>query len=129
MEEEAEKPKRSVLLVDDSPTWGRFVTLTLNAAGYDVRTTPDVSVTELVAEMKPDLILVDAHLNAELTGAELIRRLNGMEGRQAMKLYLFSAADESDLAEMAEECCADGYILKGVGPAAFAEIVGEALSA
>src|SRR4051812_5042730 len=59
----AEKPGRTILVVDDEPAIRKLLELQLAGEGYRVVMAEDAhSAARLVREEKPDLMIVDAHM-------------------------------------------------------------------
>lgn len=58
-----DKPRRTILVVDDEAAIRQLLKLQLAAAGYEVVLAEDaLSAARLVREAKPDLMIVDAHM-------------------------------------------------------------------
>ena len=67
--------RRTVMIVDDSPTIRQILGLTLERAGYKVVAEPDgVSAIERLTQMVPDLILLDIAM-PKLDGYEVCKRI------------------------------------------------------
>jgi DNA-binding response OmpR family regulator len=59
----AEKPRRTILVVDDDSAIRKLLELQLAAEGYSVVMAEDaLGAARLVREAKPDLMIVDAHM-------------------------------------------------------------------
>jgi twitching motility two-component system response regulator PilG len=72
----AEAPsRRTVMVVDDSPTIRKILGLTLERAGYDVVAEPDgESALARLTDTKPDLILLDIAM-PKLDGYEVCKQI------------------------------------------------------
>ncbi len=67
--------RRTVMIVDDSPTIRKILGLTLERAGYKVVAEPDgESAIERLAQLVPDLILLDIAM-PKLDGYEVCKRI------------------------------------------------------
>jgi PAS domain S-box-containing protein len=103
------KPK--ILIVENDELVAIFIQLKLELFGYQsVGQTPrGEDVLELVEKLKPDLVLMDVHLDGEMDGieaAELIRASYGLP-----VVFLTANHSEQDLARLTH-ANAFGYILK-----------------
>jgi two-component system phosphate regulon response regulator PhoB len=59
----AEKPRRTILIVDDEPAIRELLKAQLAGEGYEVAMAEDArSAARLVRDAKPDLMIVDAHM-------------------------------------------------------------------
>jgi two-component system, chemotaxis family, chemotaxis protein CheY len=104
-----------VLLVDDSEVSLHFVAGVLLRAGYDVRTADDVDKLETVlGDWRPDIILTDVNMPG-VSGLELCRMLKSSYETAHVPVVLFSAVPPQELAGMARDCEADGFLSKASG--------------
>jgi len=105
----ARTPKK-VLIVDDDPLVLRILKDRLVEEGYLVSTTSSAfGATQLVEEQQPDVVIIDVVLPA-LPGhriAALIR-----DRMKHVKVILYSAKDAAELAEIARDCDANGWVVK-----------------
>jgi twitching motility two-component system response regulator PilG len=73
--EAAAKSRRTIMVVDDSPTIRKILGLTLEGAGYAVVAEPDGErAMQRLAELVPDLILLDITM-PKLDGYEVCKRI------------------------------------------------------
>lgn len=108
------EPKAKVLLLDDSATVRKVVSIRLAAAGYAAKVAGDL--TEFAAalgEVKPDVVLLDVMM-PELFGDDLVTYVQSRAGAGTRVLFL-SGLEESKLAELVQASGADGYICKTDG--------------
>lgn len=106
-------PQRKVLLVDDSELALSTVTGVLQDAGYDVRSTSDVSALDTVlGDWRPDLILTDVNMPG-ISGVDLCRKLKSSYETAHVPVVLFSAMPANELEVLARECEADAFLSKG----------------
>lgn len=104
-----------VLLIDDSELTLRVVADTLRGAGYDVRTSTDV--TELDTRFgtwRPEVILTDVHMPA-LSGVQLCRQLKSSYETAHVPVVLYSSIGDAELEVLARECEADAFLSKEAG--------------
>ena len=105
-------PRRRILLIDDSPLTLDLTSSVLTAAQFDVRTSSDVGrLRELLGGWQPDVILADVNMPG-MTGPELCRALKSTYETAHVPVVLFSVLPAHELAELARECDADGYLSK-----------------
>lgn len=106
---------RKVLLIDDSEISLHFASAALARAGYEVRTSTDV--TEFGATLgtwRPDVILTDVSMPG-MTGVELCRMLKSSYETAHVPVVLFSALPQDQLEALARDCEADGCLSKNHG--------------
>ena len=109
-------PARRILVVDDSPTATAFAVEALLRAGYSVETSSDMWIAALVSRFQPDLILMDVHLRGGFKGTQAARALRQHTAGKRAQIILYSDMDITQLAELARECGADGFIPKNSDP-------------
>jgi diguanylate cyclase (GGDEF)-like protein len=105
-----------VLVVDDDPEFAACVAAVLEPHGIAVRTALDAThLIELLAEVQPDLVLLDAML-PQVSGWDAIRIMRAMpEWRDVPILFLTARGDlESRIA--AFDAGADDYLAKPLVP-------------
>jgi len=99
------------LLIDDSREFLASAARLLESQGIDVvgcATSPSEALN-LVAELKPELALVDIELGDE-DGIELAQQLEALV--PSMKVVLISAHDPADVGELIVESRARGFLPK-----------------
>lgn len=111
-----------ILIVDDHPSFRATVRTLLTADGFEVvgEAADGASALEAIAELRPDLVLLDVQL-PDMDGfavIEAIPRLNG----HAPKVVLTSSHDASDFGSIVPRCGAAAFVPK-------AELSGAALRA
>jgi two-component system, OmpR family, response regulator ResD len=106
----------SVLVVDDEPTIAEVVSRYLERAGYRTRIAGDgVRALELVADQRPDLVVLDLMLPG-LDGLEVMRRLRQPD-REPIALILLTAKGEESDRVIGLRLGADDYVVKPFSPA------------
>jgi two-component system response regulator EvgA len=113
---------KSVLIVDDHPSFRASARRMLEAEGYEVIGDAEDGAAALtaVALLRPDLVLLDVRL-PDIDGFEVARRLLATGG-QAPQIVLTSSNDPNDLGEAIGTSGARGFIPKG-------ELTGTAVAA
>lgn len=108
-----------VLIVDDDPSFLATARLLLEAEGLDVvgEALNGLDGVAAVAELNPDIVLVDVNL-PDIDGFEVAERL--ADGQRAVPVVLTSIRSAGDFGELINESRARAFITK-------AEISGHAL--
>lgn len=112
---------RTVLIVDDHPSFRASARAILEAGGFDVVGEAADGATALreVERLRPDVILLDVQL-PDMTGFDVCRLLAGINGAEPA-IVLVSSRDRTDYGELVDSSCARGFVPK-------AELSGEAIS-
>jgi CheY-like chemotaxis protein len=111
------EPAARILNVDDYAP-GRYVrTLTLERAGFDViEATTGAEALRIIAEQRPDLVLLDVNL-PDIDGFEVCRRLREQLGTLTVPVIHISATFVNERAQqLAVEWGADGFLTEPVEP-------------
>lgn len=108
------RPK--VLLVEDDPNLVELVRYNLDAAGFDVVTTPDgEEALVLAGEERPDAVILDWMIE-NLSGIEVCRRLRRAPATANLPILMLTArAEEADRVR-GLETGADDYLTKPFSP-------------
>jgi DNA-binding NarL/FixJ family response regulator len=112
---------RTVLIVDDHPSFRATAHALLEAEGFSVvgEAADGAEALAKTKELHPDVVLLDVQL-PDLDGFEVARRLCANGASPA--IVLVSSRDASDYGELISECGARGFVPKG-------ELTGAALRA
>ena len=106
--------KRTILIVDDSPTVLKFVSYSLKSSGYDVISASDgMNALEKVSTQKRKIDLVITDLNMpNMDGYTLITKLRkNSDFSDTPIIILSSEEDEKDI-RMGSDAGADSYLFK-----------------
>ncbi len=111
--------ERTVLIVDDHPSFRATARLLLEADGWTVvgEARDGVSGVEEAARLRPDLVLLDVNL-PDIDGFEVAGRITA--AGDAPPIVLISSRDARDFGELVERCGAAGFVSK-------ADLSGDAL--
>ena len=121
----AMEPQRKILLIDDSEITLAMEKSVLEARGYQVEATSNLMDFEnTLRSWRPDLILTDIHM-PEAQGTDICRTLKNEYGTQDIPIVLFSSLPDEELAQLAEQVGADGWLSKANGLEALGEKVDE----
>jgi twitching motility two-component system response regulator PilG len=86
-------PRKTVMIVDDSPTIRKILGLTLERAGYKVVAEPDgESALERLVQVVPDVILLDIAM-PKIDGYEVCRRIKGDRRTSHVPVVMLSGKD------------------------------------
>jgi DNA-binding NarL/FixJ family response regulator len=112
---------RTILIVDDHPSFRASARMLLEAEGFDVigEAEDGASALRAVEELRPDVVLLDVQL-PDIDGLEVAARLS--ENGSGPAIVLTSSRDLADLGLVRERCPVRGFIPK-------AELSGAALDA
>lgn len=115
--------KRKILIIDDSEITLAMEKAVLEARGYQVEATSTLLEFEsTLSRWRPDLILADIHMPG-IKGTDLCRTLKNQYGTQDIPIVLFSTLPDNELAKLADQVGADGFISKANGLDALGERV------
>jgi len=104
---------RSVLIVDDHPSFRATARALLESEGFEVvgEARDGREALELVAELEPEVVLLDVQL-PDATGFDIAVELAERNGRRPV-VVLVSSRDASDYGELIPACGARGFVPKG----------------
>lgn len=104
--------KTTVLIIDDSAVELEWATQALYPYGIDVLCYgQSIGVRTFVTQHMPDLILLDIHMPA-LGGDRLCELLKSCAKTKSVPILLYSSIGEGELAELAHQAGAQGYVCK-----------------
>lgn len=113
---------RSVLIVDDHPSFRASARAILEADGFAVvgEAADGAAALRAVEELDPDVVLLDIQL-PDMTGFDVCDALSGENG-DTPKIVLVSSRDPCDYGELIDDSCACGFVPKD-------ELSGDAVAA
>jgi DNA-binding NarL/FixJ family response regulator len=113
---------RSILIVDDHPSFRWMARALLESEGFDVvgEAADGASALEAAKTLHPDVVLLDVQL-PDIDGFEIASLLMAQNGR-APAIVMTSSRDAGDFGSLVKQCGARGFIPK-------AELSAEAVSA
>jgi len=104
----------TVLIIDDSEAIRMLITAYLRTGGYQILEAPNGQIgLEIVAERKPDLILLDITMPV-MDGFSVCARLQQNEAFQSIPILMLSALSDTESKMRAFELGAVDYITKPV---------------
>jgi two-component system, chemotaxis family, sensor kinase CheA len=111
--EQAEAPKKRVLVVDDSVMTRTLERTILESAGYSVIIATDgVHALELLQQSPVDAVVSDVEM-PRMSGLELTAMLRQDERWRRLPVVLVTSLDSPEHIERGAAAGADGYIVKG----------------
>jgi DNA-binding NarL/FixJ family response regulator len=104
---------RTVLIVDDHPSFRATARALLESEGFDVvgEAQDGREGIELAGRLHPDVVLLDVQL-PDTTGFEVAREIGDLNGT-APQVVLVSSRDAADFGELIPSCGACGFVPKG----------------
>jgi DNA-binding NarL/FixJ family response regulator len=113
---------RTVLIVDDHPSFRASARAILEADDYDIvaEASNGAEALAAVGSHKPDIVLLDVQL-PDMSGFDVCSLMEQADGSPPA-IVLTSSRDQADYGELVETSCALGFVPK-------AELSGEALAA
>ena len=114
---------RRILLVEDSSTMRRMLSMKLSDEGYEVVTANDgvQGLARAAEEPRPDLILTDYEM-PEMDGAGLCKAIKADKALRTLPILMLTTLAEVDNKVAGLEAGADDYILKPKSPDDFREM-------
>ena len=110
--------KRRLVLIDDSEVVLAVIGPALTEAGFEVRAVSSLrTFLNVVMDWKPELIVTDLYM-PDMTGAQLCSWLRAQIQTAKTPIIICSSAPDEELARVAREVGADGFISKADGPEA-----------
>jgi len=104
--------KKKILIVEDEEHLLELESLLLTTNGYEVKGVLDgPSALEVVASMKPDLILLDIMLPV-MDGYEVCRQIKANDATRHIPVIMLSAKKSKEDIVKGEQAGADWYITK-----------------
>ncbi len=118
-----------IAVIDDSDTALEWVKTNLAALGFEISTfdTP-IGTQAFIINTKPDLLLLDVRMPG-LDGDVLCKMIKSNPKTSGTIIALYSEIEETELAELAGKCSADGYIKKTQDATLLARKINELLQA
>ena len=104
---------RTVLIVDDHPSFRASARAMLESEGFDVigEAADGTSALEAVDALAPDVVVLDVQL-PDMSGFDVCAELERRSGT-APEVILVSSRDLSDYGELVTASCACGFVPKG----------------
>jgi CheY-like chemotaxis protein len=117
--------KKKILLLDDSTITLEMEKAVLEDRGYEVAVASNL--LEFQAELdqfQPEVILTDLMM-PDISGKDIVRVLKQDFHTERIPIILFSSKPDDELAEIAEQAGADGFLSKSHGIEKLGDMVDE----
>lgn len=103
---------KEILIVDDSPSVRRMVSMTLQQAGYGVTEAEDGAAgLQTATSQKFDMVITDQNM-PNMTGIEFIEAFRADPSSKGVPIIFLSTESEGGLKERARSAGALGWIMK-----------------
>jgi CheY-like chemotaxis protein len=117
--------KKKILLLDDSVITLEMEQAVLEARGYEVAVASNLIEFQAALDaFQPEIILTDLMM-PDISGKDIVRVLKQDFHTERIPIVLFSSRPDEELAEIAEQAGADGYLSKSHGIESLGELVDE----
>lgn len=117
--------KKRILLLDDSAITLEMEKAVLEGRGYQVATASNLlEFQQLIENFGPDVILTDLMM-PDISGKDIVRVLKQDFHTERIPIVLFSSKTDDELAEIAEQAGADGFLSKSHGIDKLGDMVDE----
>src|SRR5512137_904274 len=117
--------KKKILLLDDSVITLEMEKAVLEERGYDVAVASNLIEFQAALDaFQPEVILTDLMM-PDISGGDIVRTLKQDFHTERIPIVLFSSKPDEELAEIAEQAGADGYLSKSHGIEKLGDMVDE----
>ena len=117
--------KKKILLLDDSEITLEMERAVLEERGYEVAVAGNlIEFQGLLDAFQPEVILTDLMM-PDISGKDIVRVLKQDFHTERIPIVLFSSKPDEELAEIAEQAGADGYLSKSHGIEKLGDMVDE----
>lgn len=108
-----------ILVVEDQESIRRMIEALVKARGYEVRAASNgAQALELIAQEKPDVVLLDLMMPGQFDGLEVCRRLRADPVTHDLPVLIITAVAEADVKAKAMNAGATGFYNKPFSPIA-----------
>jgi len=117
--------KKKILLLDDSAITLEMEKAVLEERGYEVEVASNLIEFQAALDaFQPEVILTDLMM-PDISGKDIVRVLKQDFHTERIPIVLFSSKPDEELAEIAEQAGADGYLSKSNGIEKLGDMVDE----
>ena len=117
--------KKRILLLDDSTITLEMEKAVLEERGYEVAVASNlIEFQQELDRFQPEVILTDLMM-PDISGKDIVRVLKQDFHTERIPIVLFSSKADEELAEIAEQAGADGYLSKSHGIEQLGDMVDE----
>ena len=105
--------RKTILMVEDRPEIRKLVTMAMRTLPYEViEADSGEAGLKKVAELRPDLVLLDVMMPGHLDGLSVCRAIKGNPELAAIPVVMVSALTQASDLKLAREAGADDYLTK-----------------
>ncbi|MTI63449.1 response regulator [Methylophaga sp.] len=116
--------KQKLLIVDDHDTLRELLKMTLEFSDFELFEATDANeALSMVAEIEPDVIILDIMMPGEMDGVDVCRRLKANPKTAHIKIILLSAKGQAEDIRVGGEAGADAYFVKPFSPMSLLESI------
>ena len=109
--------KKKILIVDDHADIRRLIRITLEFEQYEIHEVADgQSALDVIAVLKPDVVLLDVMMPGAIDGLEVCRRVRAAPEFRHVRVMLLSARGQAQDREAGLQAGADTYLVKPFSP-------------
>jgi CheY-like chemotaxis protein len=117
--------KKKILLLDDSAITLEMEKAVLEERGYDVAVASNLMEFQAALDaFQPEVILTDLMM-PDISGKDIVRVLKQDFHTERIPIVIFSSKPDEELADIAEQAGADGYLSKSNGIEKLGDMVDE----
>ncbi|MBK9518967.1 MAG: response regulator [Anaeromyxobacter sp.] len=117
--------KKKILLLDDSAITLEMEQAVLEARGYEVAVASNLIEFQAALDaFQPEIILTDLMM-PDISGKDIVRVLKQDFHTERIPIVLYSSRSDEELAVIAEQAGADGYLSKSHGIEQLGDMVDE----
>jgi len=117
--------KKRILLLDDSTITLEMEKAVLEERGYEVAVASNlIEFQRELDRFQPEIVLTDLMM-PDISGKDIVRVLKQDFHTERLPIVLFSSKPDEELAEIAEQAGADGYLSKSHGIEQLGDMVDE----
>jgi two-component system phosphate regulon response regulator PhoB len=116
--------KQKLLIVDDHDTLRELLKMTLEFSDFELfEATNANDALSMVAEIEPDVMILDIMMPGDMDGVEVCRRLKANPKTKHIKIILLSAKGQTEDIRVGGEAGADAYFVKPFSPMSLLESI------
>lgn len=113
-----------ILVVEDQPELRRLICMSLDEPGYELHEAANGDLAAArIAEIRPQLVILDVMMPGTLDGLTLCRRLRADATTVGIRVVLLSARGQQDDRELGLAAGADAYLVKPFSPLELLQLV------
>jgi len=121
---------KRVLLVEDQPDIRKLIRMTLEFENFEIHEAVDgISGLNMVASVRPDIILLDVMMPGELDGLQVCRKLKSDPATSHTIIVLLTARGQEQDRAAGMAAGADTYLVKPFSPLKLIATIEELLAA